>query len=146
MTTDPGARAWDCVRATNILHTFALAVDEQEIDSVLACFRVDAELTTPRRSWRGIEEIREFFAAAWAADPSAKRHFVATPRVTWLGPGRVRLEAYFSFIGRLPEQSVLGWGRYDHVVDVRGEQPLLERAGMESHLRTDLAAGWPQPS
>ena len=63
--------------------------------------------------------------------------------MTWLGPGLVRLEAYFSFIGRATRLSVLGWGTYDDTVDVTGPEPRFARMRIESHLRTDLAAGWP---
>ncbi len=100
--SDPGTRAWECVVAGNILHTFATAVDAQDLPATLACFREDAVLATPRGESTGLDEIGAFFMKAWATDPSAKRHFVASPRTTWLEPGLVRLEAYFSFIGRLP--------------------------------------------
>jgi hypothetical protein len=68
-----------------------------------------------------------------------------SPRVTWLEPGLVRLEAYFYFVGRMPDSSVLGWGTYDDVVDVTGPEPRFARIRMESHLRTDLAGGWASP-
>jgi hypothetical protein len=148
MTTSPDdqaarlTRLEECAAASNILHTFAAALDEPEMEKVLALFREDAVLSSPRREAVGHDEIRAFFTEAWAADPSEKRHFVMSPRVTWLEPGRVRLEAYFYFIGRLPGSSVLGWGTYDDVVDVTGPEPRFARIRMESHLRTDLASGW----
>ncbi|WP_181311766.1 nuclear transport factor 2 family protein [Nocardioides campestrisoli] len=135
-------RLEECAAASNILHTFAAALDEPEVESVLALFREDAVLSSPRREARGHAEIRSFFTEAWAADPSAKRHFVMSPRASWLEPGRVRLEAYFYFVGRMPDSSVLGWGTYDDVVDVTGPEPRFARIRMESHLRTDLVSGW----
>ena len=135
-------RLEECSRASNLLHTFAASLDEPDLDTVLALFREDALLSSPRREARGHQEIGAFFADAWLADPSAKRHFVMTPRVTWLSPGRVRLEAYFTFVGRMPDSSVLGWGTYDDLVDVTGPEPQFAEVRMESHLRTDLAQGW----
>lgn len=140
---DAGTRAWECVQAANIVHTWALAIDAQDPDAVLACFTPDAEVATPTQSWQGHEAIADFFAGAWAADQSAKRHFIASPRTTWLEPGRVRLEAYFLFVGQVPDQSVIGWGQYDDIVDVRGPEPKFVRVAMQLHLHTDLAAGWP---
>lgn len=128
--------------ATNILHTFATAVDAQDMSATLACFRDDARLETPHTACIGRDEIAGFFTKAWSTDPSAKRHFVASPRATWLEPGLVRLETYFSFLGRLPDQSIIGWGEYDDLVDVSDGVPRFVRLHMQSHLRTDLATGW----
>jgi 3-phenylpropionate/cinnamic acid dioxygenase small subunit len=138
-------RLAQCQAAANILHTYASSLDEPDVDTVLRLFREDAILETPGSTAAGHEQIGAFFRRAWAADSSVKRHFVTSPRVTWLEPGLVRLEAYFSFIGRATRQSVLGWGTYDDTVDVTGPEPRFARMRIESHLRTDLAAGWPLP-
>jgi hypothetical protein len=130
--------------AANILHTYAAALDEPDVATVLPLFTEDAVLETPGSAATGHAGIGAFFRAAWAADASAKRHFITSPRVTWLEPGRVRLESYFSFIGRAPGQSVLGWGTYDVIVDVTGTEPRFARMRIDSHLRTDLASGWPR--
>ncbi|HEY8534248.1 MAG TPA: nuclear transport factor 2 family protein [Micromonospora sp.] len=135
----------ECRRATGILHAFAASLDEPDVDTVLKLFREDAVLETPRFTARGHAEIGAFFQRAWAADPSTKRHFVMSPRVTWLEPGRVRLETYFLFVGRLPGSSIIGWGTYDDIVDVSGQEPLFAYIRMESHLRTDLQSGWALP-
>ncbi|WP_244928949.1 nuclear transport factor 2 family protein [Nocardioides sp. W7] len=135
-------RLEECGRAADILHTFAASLDDPDLATVLPLFREDAVLVSPRRTARGRAEIASFFTEAWSADPSVKRHFVMSPRVTWLGPGRVRLETYFTFIGRMPDSSVLGWGTYDDVVDVTGPEPRFAEVRMESHLRTDLDQGW----
>ncbi|GAA1103970.1 hypothetical protein GCM10009668_23780 [Nocardioides dubius] len=140
--SDPGTRAWECVVAGNVLHTFATAVDAQDLRATLACFRPDAILETPSAVHRGHQEIAAFFTEAWRRDPSDKRHFVTAPRVTWIEPGLVRLETYFCFTGRLPDQSILGWGEYDDLVDVSGDEPRFVRIHLQNHLRTDLAAGW----
>ena len=139
-------RLAQCQAAANILHTYAATLDEPDVATVLRLFRPDAILETPGSIAAGHEEIGEFFRRAWAADPSVKRHFITSPRVTWLEPGLVRLEAYFSFIGRALEQSVLGCGTYDDTVDVTGPEPRFARMRIESHLHTDLAAGWPLAS
>jgi hypothetical protein len=136
-------RLTQCQAAANILHTYAATLDEPEVAAVLRLFAEDAVLETPGSTAAGHEEIGAFFRKAWAADPSAKRHFITSPRVTWLEPGLVRLEAYFYWIGRAPGESVLGWGTYDDTVDVTGPIPRFARMRIESHLRTDLASGWP---
>ena len=138
-------RLAQCQAAANILHTYAASLDEPDVDTVLRLFREDAILQTPGGTSAGDEQIGAFFRRAWAADSSVKRHFITSPRVTWLEPGLVRLEAYFSFIGRATRQSVVGWGTYDDTVDVTGTEPRFARMRIESHLRTDLAAGWPLP-
>jgi 3-phenylpropionate/cinnamic acid dioxygenase small subunit len=138
-------RLTQCQAAASILHTYAASLDEPDVATVLRLFRDDAVLETPNSTAAGHEEIGAFFRRAWAADPSVKRHFITSPRVTWLEPGLVRLEAYFYFIGRASQQSVLGWGTYDDTVDVTGPEPRFARMRIDSHLRTDLVAGWPAP-
>lgn len=137
-------RLEDCQGATGLLHTFAAALDEPVLDDVVSLFLPDAVLQTVRGEHVGHAAIKAFFADAWQRDASAKRHFVMAPRVTWLRPGRVRVETYFTFIGRLPQESILGWGTYDDEIDTTGPEPRFARLRMESHLRTELAQGWAQ--
>jgi hypothetical protein len=129
-------------RARGFMLTYAETVDEPDPGTVADLFREDAVLTTSRGVARGRAEIRDFFTAAFAADRSQKRHFLVNLRATWLEDGLVRLESYFHFVGRLPEASTLGWGRYDDTVDVSGGRPCFTAKTIVLDLRTDLTQGW----
>lgn len=128
-------------RARGFLHEYASVLDDPRPDAMAELFLPEAELRGGAAEARGREEIREFFVGAFAADPSAKRHLVMNPRATWLSPGRVRVEAYFLYVGR-GDASVIGWGTYDAVVDTEGESPHFASLAIDVHLGTTLAAGW----
>jgi 3-phenylpropionate/cinnamic acid dioxygenase small subunit len=135
-------RLEDIERARGFMFTYAETVDDADPETVAGLFRQDGLLSTSRGVARGRAEIRAFFEKAFAADNSRKRHFVVNLRATWLEEGLVRVQSYFHFVGRLPESSVLGWGRYDDTVDVAGERPCFAAKTIELDLRTDLDRGW----
>jgi hypothetical protein len=124
------------------LHGYAAVLDDPDPEAVALLFRQDAELRTPSTTVQGRDAIREFYARAFASDPSVKRHFLTMPRATWLDQGRVRLECYFQFVGRHPEDSVLGWGTYDLVVDVSSRPALFASLAIAPQMRTTLVGGW----
>jgi hypothetical protein len=128
--------------ARGLLHAYAHALDVPVAERVASLFAVDGTLRTSRGVAEGRAEISEFFRTAFAADPSVKRHFIMTPRATWLGPGRVRLQSYFLYVGRGADASVIGWGTYDDIIDVSGPEPLFAEKVIEVHVGTDLATGW----
>lgn len=130
-------------RARGLPHHYAHTMDDPRPAAAAGLFTKDGELTTPGGVFRGRAEIERFFVGAIDRDRSDKRHFITSPRTTWLGPGRVRLESYFWFTGRTENASLIGWGIYDDVVDVSGDEPLFARKSITPHLRTDLVAGWP---
>jgi len=132
-------------RARGFLLTYAETVDDPDPETAAGLFREDAVLSTARGIARGRPEIRDFFRSAFAADRSEKRHFLVNQRATWLEDGLVRLESYFHFVGRLPDTSVLGWGRYDDTVDVSGERPCFAAKTIALDVRTDLTQGWARP-
>ncbi|MEV5647087.1 nuclear transport factor 2 family protein [Nocardia sp. NPDC052254] len=130
--------------ARDHIHAYARVLDDPHPDTVTALFAADAVLSTPSRQARGTAEIRQFFEWAFAADPSNKRHFVANTRTTWLGEPRVRVQSQFLFTGRGSARSVIGWGRYDAVVDIAGPAPLFAEMNMAVDVSTDLVTGWQQ--
>jgi hypothetical protein len=135
-------RLEDIELARGFMLTYAETVDDADPEAVAGLFRQDGVLSTPRGVARGRAEICDFFARAFVADPSRKRHFLVNLRATWIEEGLVRVQSYFHFVGRLPESSVLGWGRYDDTVDVAGEGPCFAAKTIALDLRTDLDRGW----
>lgn len=130
-------------RGRGLLHRYAQVMDDPRAETTAALFTPDAELTTPSGTFQGRARIAEFYAGAIARDPSIKRHFITSPRATWLSAGQVRLEAYFLFTGRADGASLIGWGTYDAQAEVGGDEPLFASLSITPHLRTDLATGWP---
>lgn len=124
------------------LHGYAAVLDQPDPDTVSLLFQPDAELRTPSATVHGRDAIRDFYRWAFGADTSVKRHFVTMPRATWLEDGRVRLECYFQFVGRHPDNSVLGWGTYDLVVDVSSRPALFASLAIDTQMRTTLTRGW----
>jgi len=128
--------------ARDHVHSYARSLDDPRSEAVTALFASDAVLVTPSRKIRGATEIREFYAAAFTADSSLKRHFIANVRTAWLGDSRVRVQSQFLFTGRGTGRSVVGWGDYDDVVDVGGPAPLFAEKAITVEVSTDLATGW----
>lgn len=133
-------------RARNIFYEYASVLDDPRPAVMATLFTPDGVLGTPAGRVAGRAAIEAFFADAFAADPSDKRHFVLSPRTTWSEPGSVRVEAYFTYVGRGEDRSGLGWGTYDATVDVTGECPLFAKLTIDVHLASDLAAGWALPA
>jgi hypothetical protein len=129
--------------ARNLLHRYAETLDQPTPETVAALFTPDGALHTRLGDCVGREQITTFFRDRLATDRSEKRHFIVSPRTTWLGPGRVAIAAYFLFTGRGDDRSILGWGTYDDVVRIVDGEALFEDKTIELHVGTDLQAGWP---
>lgn len=129
--------------ARNHLHRYAKTLDEPDPEAAAALFTEDGTLRTPRGDYVGREAIAAFYRDRLAADPSAKRHFITSPRTTWLGPGLVEIASYFLFTGRGAEESALGWGTYLDRIRVADGAALLECKTIVPHVNTDLRTGWP---
>jgi uncharacterized protein (TIGR02246 family) len=128
--------------ARGFYYTYAETLDVPDPKTVAALFAEDGVLHTVMGDFEGRAAIAEFFAAAFAADTSVKRHFIVNPRVLQAGPQTVHLRSYFFYVGQGDDQSVLGWGTYDDVVDVSGDEPLFQEKTITVHVGTDLAHGW----
>lgn len=138
------ARLEEFEAARGLLHTYATVLDEPDEDTVLALFAPDATFTNPRGTYRGHAEIARGFREAWTADPSRKRHFIATPQLTSVEPGVVESRAEFLFLGR-GDGSVIGWGTYDDRIVVDQGRALFLSKTNHIALKTDLATGWAAP-
>jgi hypothetical protein len=133
----------DIEAARSVFHLYANTLDEPRADTVAALFTEDGVLHTPVGSFSGRDEVEKFYAGAFSADPSVKRHFIVNPKATWLSAGRVKLESYFLYTGRGDRTSIIGWGTYDDVVDVTGSEPRFVEKTISIHVGSDLATGWP---
>jgi hypothetical protein len=135
-------RLEDIEAARGLFQTYARVLDTPDPTTVTALFTTDAVLTTALGVAEGHDEIRAFFARAFEAEPSIKRHFIVNPRATWQGEGRIRIESYFLYVGRGTDASIIGWGTYDDVIDVSGPEPLFASKVIDVHVGSDLATGW----
>ncbi|MDQ7903778.1 nuclear transport factor 2 family protein [Phytohabitans sp. ZYX-F-186] len=130
-------------RARGLLHEYAAAVDQRSVESVAALFHPEAVLRNARGVFTGTAEIAGAFRTAWAAEPSQKRHFIATPKLAAQSDEIVGAAAHFLYVGRGSERSVIGWGAYDVRVDVADDERAVFRSmTITVHLSTDLATGW----
>ena len=138
-------RLEDAELARGLQHEYAAALDDPVPAQVASLWTEDGVLSVPTGDFVGHAEITEFYRSRTASDPSEKRHFVMSPRVRHLAPGRVELAAYFVFTARDAARSALGWGLYLDVVRVTDGVARFEHKTITPHLATDLAAGWPAP-
>ncbi|MEW2354424.1 nuclear transport factor 2 family protein [Spirillospora sp. NPDC029432] len=139
------ARLEETEAARNHLHTYAATLDAPTPESAAALFTEDGVLRTRLGDFAGRAAIAAFYRDRLAADPSEKRHFIVTPRTTWLAPGLVEIASYFIFTARADARSVIGWGKYLDRLRVADGTALFEEKTIEMHVGTDLAAGWPLP-
>lgn len=139
------ARLEDAELARGLQHEYAAALDDPVPTQVAALWTEDGVLSVPSGNFVGQAGITEFYRSRTEADPSEKRHFVMSPRIRHLGPGRVELAAYFVFTARGDARSALGWGLYLDVVRITDGVARFEHKTITPHLATDLAAGWPAP-
>lgn len=135
-------RLEDCEAARNLLHDYAAALDTPAPDVVAALFTEDGSLTVPSGTWHGRAGVADFYADRFTSDASEKRHFITSPRTTWLGPGEVEVASYFVFTGRHPERSVIGWGTYQDRIQVTDGSAWFAAKTITPHVGTDLVTGW----
>jgi SnoaL-like domain len=135
-------RLEDIETARGMYHVYAETLDVPDAASVAALFTDGAVLRTPVGDYHGRPAIEDFYSKAFAADTSLKRHFMVNPQVVETTPGTVRLQSYFLYVGRGDDQSIIGWGTYDDVIDVTGPSPLFREKTIAVHVGTDLATGW----
>ncbi len=131
----------DIEAARGILFDYAKVLDTPDPRTVADLFTEDGVLRTAAGSFQGRLEIETFFAAAFARDPSIKRHFITNSKVTWLAPRRVRVESYFLFVGR-GDRSAIGWGTYLDIIDMSGSEPRFAEKTIDVHLNSTLDDGW----
>ncbi|GAA3983273.1 nuclear transport factor 2 family protein [Thermobifida alba] len=129
--------------ARNHLHRYAETLDDPTPEAVAALFTEDGVLRTRRGDAVGRRGIAEFYRRLLQLDPAEKRHFITSPKTTWLAPGLVEVSSYFLFTGRGADRSAIGWGTYLDRIRVTGDEALIAEKTITMHVGTDLDAGWP---
>jgi len=148
MTEELAARVQrleDVEAARGLFYTYAKTLDDPDPDAVAALFTDDAVLQVPGGTFSGRQQIGDFYAQAFAVDPSLKRHFIVNLRVAGVRDRVVEFESYLLYIGR-GDESIIGWGTYVDKVDVSGSRPAFAEKTIEIHHATTLAQGWAVPS
>lgn len=137
-------RLEDCAAATGLMHRYAAALDNPVPEFVAGLFTADGVLRTGRGEHKGRGAIADFYRSVPTFDPTEKRHFIALPKVTWIGEGVVEIEAYFTYIGRGDDASTLGWGLYRDTIVVDAGAALFGSKEIDVHFGGDLNQGWPR--
>lgn len=130
--------------ARGVFADYATAVDNHDADALRRLYTARSILDTRVGTFSGTDEIAAFFDRAWAAGPSGKRHFVSNITATWMSSNVVALDAYFFYVGRPSEDSVIGWGAYRCTVDTVGVPTMIDHR-ITLEMGTTLAAGWSAP-
>jgi uncharacterized protein (TIGR02246 family) len=128
--------------ARRLMARYARACDAQDLDGIVELFAPDCELEIPGRTWRGRDEVREFFRRAWADDPSRKSHFITNVECRPREAGSVAVDAYFLYTASGDRSSVIGWGCYADVVDTTAPDPVFARKAMTVTRAADVRDGW----
>ena len=126
---------------TELLAAYATAVDNKDRAALRVLYDDRSVLKSPMGDFHGPDDILGFFEKAWAADPSAKRHFTMNPSTRSVATNIVELRCYFMYVGRSPADSVIGWGNYVCTVDTSGSPVFVEHR-ISVDIGTTLAAGW----
>lgn len=132
-------RLEDIEQARVLLHSYAAVLDDPIPETIADLFDDYATLGTAKAKYVGRAQIVEFFRNARTTDNSVKRHFVMSPDVEWVAPGRVKLSSYFIYTARHSDRVVLGWGTYDDVVIVEPEWTRFAAKFIDIHFSGDLA-------
>ncbi len=121
---------------------YGRACDDKDVDALRASvFAPDVVLRLPNREHRGIDDVATFYAAAFAAEPGTRRHFLTNQVGEVLPDGRVGIDSYFFFVSA-DARSVIGWGAYRDVVDVTDDGARIIDKTIVLDVHTDLGAGW----
>ena len=105
--------------ARTLIHDYALACDEHDVDAVVALFEPDAELWAGPRHLRGRDEIRDFYAGAF---DRPRRHIVGVAAVVPDGASGLTAHASFVAIETAAGGTGLTWGSYSDRIVVSGDR------------------------
>ena len=121
---------------------YGRACDAKDVAALRAdVFTNAVVLHIPNREHRGIDDVAAFYAAAFAAEPGTRRHFLTNQVGEVLPGGRVGIDSYFFFVSA-DARSVIGWGAYRDVVVVTAEDARIDDKTIVLDVHTDLGAGW----
>jgi hypothetical protein len=121
---------------------YGRACDDKDVEALRArVFTDDVVLRIRDRVLRGIDDVADFYAGAFATEPGTRRHFLTNQIAEVDGSGHVRVESYFFFVSE-DAQSVIGWGAYRDVVVALDAGLRIADKTIVLDVRTDLRAGW----
>ncbi len=142
MSDDVASRLELIEQAKVVTYRYGRACDRKDVDALRTeVFTPDAVLHVPRGDHVGADAIAAFYAAAFAAQPGTRRHFLTNQIAEVTAPGEVTVESYFFFLSE-DERSVIGWGNYRDVVVVRDGTARIRDKTIALDVFTDLDAGW----
>ena len=121
---------------------YAVAVDMNDVDRVLALCAPDIVLRVGDASWSGHDEVRQFFSDAWAANPNASRHFITNVATTRLEPDAAEATACFFYVTAIDGRSMVGWGWYADECVRRDGRLVFGSRRIHMDLLADLDSGW----
>lgn len=137
------SRLEDAEAARNLLHRYAAVLDDPTPEAVAALFTPAGVLSVPAGDFTGREEIAGFYRTRVGPGWAEKRHFITNIHTRSLGGGVVEIASYFLFTSREDAASGFGWGTYDDVIEVHGEDARFVHKTITPHVFTDLDRGWP---
>ncbi|HKA04015.1 MAG TPA: nuclear transport factor 2 family protein [Acidimicrobiales bacterium] len=105
--------------ARTLMHDYALACDQNDVDGVMALFQPDADLWAGPRQHQGHDEIRAFYAAALCI-PTC--HIAGVPALSPADDGAVTSHASFVAVELAPDAPRLVWGTYVDRIVAPGER------------------------
>lgn len=103
-------------------------------------FTADVTLHLPGRDVTGIDDVADFYAGAFAAQPGTRRHFL-TNQVASADGDLVAIESYFLFLSA-DARSVIGWGSYRDVVVRASDGVRIAEKTIVLDVNTDIVTGW----
>jgi hypothetical protein len=128
--------------ARTTLARYADAVDAQSVSGIEELLAPDVVLDVGA-VFEGRAAVTEFFRKAFADDPSDKSHFITNVRVSSVGTGRAKVDAYFLYTAAADTTSIIGWGTYAHEVAVAPEgEGLFTRMSLGIRRSVDVRNGW----
>lgn len=132
-------------RAQQTMFAYCDAVDRTDLQAVGQVIGKDFSVEIGDVHVVGHANALEFFAGAFDADPSKKRHFVTNVMIQATRVATVEIQALFFWTGRTSQDSIFGFGQYQATVDVRQQAGKLTRLKIDIDHAGDVRQGWPSP-
>jgi hypothetical protein len=104
--------------ARTLMHDYALACDEHDVDGVVALFEPDGELWAGPRQLHGRDEIRAFYSGAF---DRPRHHIVGVAALVADDPSGLTGHASFVAIESGSDGTGLTWGSYSDRIVVTGD-------------------------
>jgi hypothetical protein len=121
---------------------YGRACDTKDVDALRQeIFTPDAVLRLPNREEHGVDAIAKSYAAAFAAEPGIRRHFMINHVAEVDDDGVVHMDSYFFFVSQ-DRDSVIGWGAYRDVIVIDDGVGRIRDKTILVDVYSTLDAGW----